>query len=67
MLSNERMKFGFPEPGSLRGRDEPQQDRSAHDVRGLPVFFEGQARDCERVPDCVAGQPRGGSLCERCR
>ena len=43
---------------SLRGREEPQQGRSAHVVRGFPVSFEGQAHDCGCVPHCIAGQPR---------
>ena len=67
MLSKREDEVRLPGAWSLRGREEPQQGRFAHVVRGLPVSFEGQAHDCGCVPDCVAGQTRGGSLCERCR
>ena len=51
------IKFAFVKPGLL---EDVKSRKLAHDERELPVSLEGQAHDCEREPDRVAGQPRGG-------
>ena len=57
VLRNGLMKFAFVKPGLL---EDVKSRKLAHDERELPVSLEGQAHDCGREPDRVAGQPRGG-------